>query len=171
VISRYTEWKGIQYIIPAFAEIKKSFPNATLILANAQGDYEASILSLLTKIPVQAYREIKFEEDLAALYNLFDVFIHVPVDEHVEAFGQTYVEPLVAGIPSIFTRSGIAREFITHRQNAWLVDFRNSPQIVEGAITILNDTELRTILIANGRESVKKFSLQDYLLKLENLYL
>src|SRR5690606_19968212 len=35
-ISRYIEWNGVQYIIPAFVEILKEFPHAVLLIANAR---------------------------------------------------------------------------------------------------------------------------------------
>ncbi len=170
VISRYMEWKGVQYIIPAFQKLKEQFPDAKLILANAHGDYEERIHELLQALPVDSFIEIRFEEDLAALYHLYDVFVHVPVDPHVEAFGQTYIEALISKIPSVFTLSGIAREFVTHQQNGWVVDFKSSDQIAQGIIEILTNMQLRERLIRNGETSVQQFSLDRHILALEKIY-
>ncbi|MBL0097760.1 MAG: glycosyltransferase [Bacteroidetes bacterium] len=81
----------MQYIIPAFERILKSQPK---------------------KLPSDSYIKIEFERDLFSLYSIFDYFIHAPIDPSVEAFGQVYIEALAAGIPSIFTLSGIAPDFI-----------------------------------------------------------
>ncbi len=170
VISRYVQWKGVQYIIPAFQKIRKQYPTAKLILANAYGEYEPTVKKMLRSLPPNSFVEIRFEEDLAALYRLFDVFVHVPVDRYSEAFGQTYIESLMTQTPSIFTLSGIAQEFIVHKRNAWVVDFENSDQIVEGVIKILQDDELRKTLKQQGIDSVQQFSLDPYILALENLY-
>jgi glycosyltransferase involved in cell wall biosynthesis len=170
VISRYMEWKGVQYIISAFQKILDQFPTAKLILANAHGSYENEIRKQLTSLPHQSFIEIQFEEDLAALYAMFDVFVHVPVDPTVEAFGQTYIESLASGIPSIFTLSGIAREFVSHNYNAWVVDFKNSDQIVTGVTKILLDKNYRQMLKTNGLKSLQKFSLEASVLALEKLY-
>lgn len=170
VISRYMEWKGVQYIIPAFQKLKEQFPDAKLILANAHGVYEDTIREMLQSLPGDSFIEIRFEEDLAALYHLFDVFVHVPVDPHVEAFGQTYIEALISRIPSVFTLSGIAREFVTHKHNAWVVDFKSSDQIVEGIKAILSNAGLREVLRRNGLESTQQFSLDRHILALEKLY-
>jgi glycosyltransferase involved in cell wall biosynthesis len=88
----------------------------------------------------------------------------------VEAFGQTYIEALISKIPSVFTLSGIAREFVTHQHNAWVVDFKNSDQIVEGIMEIITNKELRERLIRNGETSIQKFSLDSHILALEKLY-
>ena len=171
VIARWIEWKGIQYIIPAFKELLKDYPNALLLLANANGPYKATIEELLSGIPIDNYRIIPFEEDLFTLYHLFDIYVHSPVDAQIEAFGQTYVEALAAGIPSVFTLSGVAHEFITHEQNALVVGYRDSEAIYQGIARILEDEDLKMRLISNGVESVKRFSLDTMINSLEQLYL
>ena len=126
VIARWTHWKGLQYIIPAFAKLLESYPNAHLVLANAKGEYVNEIKNLLSQIPQEHYTEISFEKNLSALYQTFHLYVHTPINAEVEAFGQTYIEALAAGIPSIFTLSGVASEFIEHKKNALVVDFCDS---------------------------------------------
>jgi hypothetical protein len=53
----------------------------------------------------------------------------VPIDDTIEAFGQTYIEALISGVPSVFTLSGVASEFIENGKNALVVDYKNSEQI------------------------------------------
>ncbi|MEY5049228.1 MAG: hypothetical protein RLZZ175_2587 [Bacteroidota bacterium] len=172
VISRYVELKGLQYIIPAFASFLKQNPNSFLILSNASGDYKNEVNKLLQDfLPQSTYVEIKFESDLPALYKLMNTFIHVPIDETIEAFGQTYVEALASGVPSIFTLSGVANEFIVHDKNALVVDYKNSEEIKNAIIRLLNDPVLRNKLIEEGKKSSQVFDLKKYIFQLENLYL
>lgn len=171
VIARYTKWKGIQYIIPAFAKLLIRYPDAHLILANALGDYAKEIRKLLSEIPDNSYTEIIFEEDIAALYKLFDFYVHTPIDPYAEAFGQTYVEVLASGIPSIFTLSGIAHEFIKDGDNALIVPYEDSQSIYRAVVELLENNHLRSKLIENGKKSVQKFNLQNFIQKLEDLYL
>jgi glycosyltransferase involved in cell wall biosynthesis len=171
VISRYTEWKGIQFIIPAFKQLLVTYPNALLILANARGDYSGEIKSLLSDLPDDSFREIEFEEDVASLYHLFDVFVHVPIDLYSEAFGQIYVEALAAGVPSIFSMSGIAKEFIVNQQNALVVEYKNSHEIHAALVDILKNSSVRDGLVKKGRSSVSTlFELKKMILGLEALY-
>lgn len=172
VISRYVELKGLQYIIPAFAEIKKKYPEALLLLANCNGDYKTTVQTMLSEyVDESCYREIVFESDLATLYSLMDVFVHVPIDDTIEAFGQTYIEALIAGVPSVFTLSGVASEFIENGKNAIVVDYKNSEQISVAIDQILTNISLKDNLIKNGKESIfDKFSLNLYIDKLKELY-
>jgi glycosyltransferase involved in cell wall biosynthesis len=170
VIARYIELKGIQYIISAFKKISQQWPDAHLILANATGDFQGEIQSQLNQLKAGSFTEITFEDDLAALYKLFDVFVHVPIDENSEAFGQTYVEALIAGVPSVFTLSGIAKEFIIDRKNAMVVNFKDSDGIAESVTTLLKDEALRTKIVEMGKIAAQDFSLDAYIHNLQRLY-
>ncbi len=171
VIARHIEWKGIQFIIPAFREFLKAYPEACLILANASGPYHDVILGLLKDIPAKNVILIPFEEDVAALYKVFDIYVHTPIDSTCEAFGQTYVEALASGVPAIFTLSGIAAEFVKHKENALVVNFKNASQIYIALIQLWTDQPLRSKLIEQGKHSVDPlFTLSLMLKRLEELY-
>lgn len=172
VVARQTHWKGIQYIIPAFAELRKKYPEAILVLANASGDYESELDRLLKEqVPEENYLKIKYEYDTSSLYKLFDVFVHVPIDEVVEAFGQVYVEALGAGVPCVFSLSGIALDFIEDGKNALVVPHCDTAPITKAMMRILEESELRSTLISNGKKIVEeKFSLPPFYEKLGNLY-
>jgi glycosyltransferase involved in cell wall biosynthesis len=171
VISRFTEWKGVQYIIPAFKKILYDYPNAFILLANAQGDIADELYKQLSQFDSKQYGTIKFEKDLYSLYQLFDVFVHVPIDEHSEAFGQTYIEALAAGVPSVFTLSGIASEFVKDQENAIVVGYKNANEIYNGIRLILENADLKNKLIANGRNAVmKQFDVIKMINSLEALY-
>jgi glycosyltransferase involved in cell wall biosynthesis len=172
IIARWMELKGIQYIIPAFKKLLPIYPDALLILANANGPYKHQILSLLRELPEDSYLTISFEPDLFSLYQLFDIYVHTPIDSEIEAFGQTYVEALAAGIPSVFTLSGVAHEFIEHEKNALVVDYKNTDQIYSSLLRLLSDADLSRRIRNQGQKDVQKqFQLQTMIRKLEDLYL
>jgi glycosyltransferase involved in cell wall biosynthesis len=172
VIARFTELKGIQYIIPAFQNLLKLYPDALLLLFNAHGDYENEIKSQLKKLlPAENYHLIPFETDLGAAYRLMDVFIQVSIDRTIEAFGQTYIEALASGIPSIFTLSGIASDFIEDKKNALVVPYKNSDAIFDRLLEILTNQEGALLMAAQGRRDVEhNFSLKKMVHSLERLY-
>lgn len=171
VISRYIKWKGIHHIIPAFKNILNEHPNARLVLANADGPDKKYIQSLLQQeLPSKSYIEIPFENNIFALYQIFDIYIHVPINDEIEAFGQTYVEALAAGIPSVFTLSGVAKEFIKHKENALVVDYKNSDAIYEAINLLISNKKLADDLVVNGKNSIKPFKLNLFIKNLKELY-
>lgn len=166
VFARYTEWKGYQYIIPAFGRLKQKYPDLYFVFANTTGEYQATIKTLLNEhLPAESYTEIRFESDVQAFYQVLDIYVHTPIDSMVEAFGQTYVEALAAGIPSVFTLSGVANEFIVNERNALVVDYKSSEQIYQSVEKLLMDGALRARLIKNGKEDVKQFNLDSFIKK------
>lgn len=170
VIARHVEWKGIQYILPAFKNLREQFPNAVLLMANCGGPYHETLQKLIDELPTGSVVQIPFEEDIPALYALMDVYVHVPVDATCEAFGQTYVESLASGVPSVFTLSGIAVEFVEHGKNALVVPYRDEKEIAKAVQHIIVDESLREQLRRNGRESVKRFALPQMLEALQHVY-
>jgi glycosyltransferase involved in cell wall biosynthesis len=171
VISRFTEWKGVQYLIPAFKKLLSSYPDAVLLLFGADGDYKKVIDDMLESLPGKNVRVIPFEKDVAAAYKVMNIFLHVPIDDHSEAFGQIYVEALAAGVPSIFTLSGIAPDFVVDNKNALVVPFKNSEAIYEAMLKILKDENLAEKLKQEGYKTVTgKFDLSRMINQLEGLY-
>jgi glycosyltransferase involved in cell wall biosynthesis len=169
-IARYIKLKGVPFIINAFKLLHNDRSDVHLVLANARGPFADEIQTCLKELPAQSYTEIEFEDDLSALYKTFNVYVHTPINEDAESFGQTFVEALASGVPSVFTLAGVAREFIVHKTNALVVDYCDSQQIYEAIQLLLNDESLAQTLIGNGKQSVQKFSLQKMLFKLEELY-
>ncbi|MDQ3110744.1 MAG: glycosyltransferase family 4 protein [Bacteroidota bacterium] len=170
-VSRFIEWKGLQYLIPAFSEVLKKTPGAHLVLANAQGPYEAELEKLLEKLPRGSYTKVFFEQDVIALYHLFDVFVHVPVDAQAEAFGQVYIEAMAAGIPSVVTLSGIAPDFIEDNVHALVAPFRDTAMLAEKINLLLQDKELQNRLVTNAKKAIEnEFSIERMIIELERCY-
>lgn len=172
-ISRYIHWKGVQYIIPAFRRILEVHPKAVLLLANArQGANTDQITGLISKLPADSYREIEFESDVLAFYKLLDVFIHVPIDSHSEAFGRIYPECMFSGIPMVCTLSGIANDIVKHDVNALVVPYKDADSISLAVLRILADDELSKRLVDEAKATaalMMSMEKQKYLL--EKLYL
>jgi glycosyltransferase involved in cell wall biosynthesis len=157
VISRLIEWKGLQFIVPAFGKFRSLFPSAFLVIANATGPYLERLNDLLAELPGDSYRLIPFETDSAALYGCFDLLVHAPVDPHIEAFGQVYIEAMAAGLPCVVTPSGVAAEIAEHRKNAWVVEFQSISSIAEGMRELWVNPGLRKVLSEGARIASAKF--------------
>ena len=160
VVARFVELKGIHHTLAAFERLLATHPTAVLVLAGTFGAHQDWLHGLVDRLPSERVRRIHFEEDLFALYRLFDVFVHVPIAPHVEAFGQVYVEALAAGVPSIFTRSGIAHELAEDGSNCWLVEHGDVDGIAQGLRNLLDRPRLRERLVEGGLETAQNYGLE-----------
>lgn len=155
VISRFVHWKGVQYTIPAFAKLAREYPDAKLVLENSLGNYTPEIMTLLKQhLHENQYLLVKFTGNIFDLYKTFDIFAHVPINKDVEAFGQIYIESLYLGIPSVFTLSGVASEFVRDRENALVVPYCDSDAIYHAMKLIMSDDGLRKKVIQQGAKDV-----------------
>lgn len=171
MVSRFIEWKGIAFALDAIKRFRQKFPDAVLVLANARGPQSEALLRQLKDFPSESYVCIPFEEDAAALYGVFDMFVHVPVDEHVEAFGQAYIEALVCGLPCVFTRSGIAAEYFEHEVHALFVAFCDNEAIEKALERLWTDASLRERLGSAGAAFVRaNFERETMVARTQTLY-
>jgi len=172
VVARWMEWKGVQYTIEAFTQLLETHPNALLALfgGSEKGDYGKEIAAMISSIPEKNVICVSYERNVFAIYSMMDVYVHVPVNNSCEAFGQTYIEALAAKCPSVFTLSGIASEFIEHKQNALVVPFEDSKEIGLAILNFLENPILKNEIILNGSQSVLEFNFNKYINKLIQLY-
>jgi glycosyltransferase involved in cell wall biosynthesis len=135
VISRFVEWKGIEYILQAFDQVTKVKSNARLILANVdeKNDKLAQSLSRFEKGRVFVIETLI---DVPSFYQSVDVFVHTPVALDAEPAGMVYLEALASEVPSIFTVSGLARQISNLDKYAWVVDFKDPVGIASALLEI-----------------------------------
>jgi|SoiMethySBSTD1v2_1073268.scaffolds.fasta_scaffold117329_2 glycosyltransferase involved in cell wall biosynthesis len=170
-VARYIHWKGVHNTVKAFASLLEEYPNGKLVLANASGPYIGEIKTLLTTLPKENYVEIEFEPQMISLYPAFDIFVHIPVQREVEAFGMVYIEPLALGVPSVFTLSGAACEFVKDKVNALVVPYDDPSATRTAIVSILEDGALRNHIVENGRADVwNLFNAERFSAELDALY-
>jgi glycosyltransferase involved in cell wall biosynthesis len=111
VISRPYELKGLDHALPAIGDVLREHPDALAVFFNWKPTQQSPKYdAMLRELPAGQWRAVEFEPEVAELYHALDVFVHVPEDQHAEAFGLVYVEAMIAGTPSIFTASGVMHD-------------------------------------------------------------
>jgi glycosyltransferase involved in cell wall biosynthesis len=139
VISRLTEWKGVEYTATAFVRLQKEFPDSRLRIVGAFADSYSHVKGILSTVASDKYAFEKSNSNIPLFLHGLDVFVHVPVGIDDEAFGIVYIEALTSGIPCIFTQSGVLNELETPDRYAHIVAFRNSEEIYLNLKKIIQD--------------------------------
>ena len=156
VISRLTDWKGVEYIARAFKEFTYIYPNALLHITGARADSYPKIRQILEDIDSSKYIFEESNQDVPGLLKSLDVFIHTPIGMEDEAFGIVYIEALAANIPCVFTLSGILHELPQPQKHASIVPYQDWEAILGSLIEI---KERRLAFVEVPHEWLCQFSL------------
>lgn len=168
--ARWTELKGIQYILPALQRVRTDYPTLKIYLFNAKGDFKLEIERLLTDFDPAQIVCTEFERNIMAVYPHLTIFLHCPVRPTAESFGLVYIEALGSGVPSIITLSGIANDVVAANENARVVDYRSVDEIETALRQLLADKEIRAELGENAKKVASLFSLKRHTDRLLKLY-
>jgi glycosyltransferase involved in cell wall biosynthesis len=88
----------------------------------------------------------------------------------IEAFGVVFLEAMAAGVPVVGGDTGGTRELIRDGVNGCLVTPRDHRQLTGRIIQLLDDHTLRQRLIAEGRRTVRAFTVEAMLERTYLLY-
>jgi glycosyltransferase involved in cell wall biosynthesis len=88
----------------------------------------------------------------------------------IEAFGVVFLEAMASGVPVIGGAVGGTRELIKEGVNGLLVPPRDHRFLAERILSLLQNEEFRQQLIRNGRETVKRYGVEEMLQETYQLY-
>jgi glycosyltransferase involved in cell wall biosynthesis len=166
VVSRYEFWKGHEYINKAAAILKQrnKHQNIKILVFGSKGSYYDTAMQQVNELGVDDVVISKgYIDDPVALFRLFDVHLHVPVNKYVENCGINIIEGMISERPQILTKSGYAWQSAEHMKNAYVVDYENAEAIADG-ILYMKDNYSRAKQLASQAHAD---ALKDYSLKVK----
>ena len=164
VVSRYEFWKGHEFINKAAAILKErnKHQNIKILVFGSKGSYYDTAMQQVNELGVEDVVISKgYIDDPVALFRLFDVHLHVPVNKYVENCGINIIEGMISERPQILTKSGYAWQSAEHMKNAYVVDYQNSEAIADGILFMKNNYDKAKQLAAQAHvDALKDYSLQ-----------
>lgn len=156
-LSRFDSTKGLDQLIPAFADVRSRVPQVHLILA---GEGHPSIVSKIDEW-IREHGLDNYvlrpgflnDEDKAAALALTDIVVQPSYSEN---FGISVAEAMMAGVAVVVTvSSGISD--IVQRSSAGLV-VQPRRQEIAGALTrLLTDPDMRRGCAQRGRQAAERY--------------
>lgn len=170
-LSRLDPIKGLNLLLPTFAQVREQNPGVTLVLA---GDGDPAFVACLQQEAVRLgiASDILWtgflagEEKWAALADA-DVFV---LPSYSENFGVAVVEAMALGLPVVVSdQVGIHREIA--EAQAGLVVPCDIEELARALIQLIRDDRLRSWMGERGRQLAQThFSLEAVTGKLINVY-
>ena len=156
IVGRYNSAKGYNYLIDAWREVHKSYPE-WIINIFGSGEYKEKVRKQINDYGLQDVVIMNdptdniMEEYLkSSIYVMSSVF---------EGFAMVLLEAMACGLPCVsFDCPYGPRNVITDGEDGFLVDYLNSKALADKICQLIENEVLRKQMGQNGRKSVLRYS-------------
>lgn len=155
-LGRLHHKKGLDLLIPAFAQVRQAFPHARLaIVGPANDDYGDRVRGWVRERALESavvFVDFLSGPDLVQAYVDADVFV---LPSYTENFGMTVVESMACALPVVISRHvNIHHEVAA--EGAGLVTECAVDEVAQAILTLLHDPDRSRQMGENGRRAARE---------------
>ena len=166
-LGRVAEEKSIDILLNAMPSVFEKIPDAKFLIVG-DGPSKKSLEELTEKLGLQdkvIFKGVVPRDEVPKYYNIADLFVNASV---TETQGLTFIEAMASQTPIVAKYAPNLTEFIKHMHNGVLV--KHDSEFSKTIVSVLNNSELRDKLAANGFITANNYSLKEFGDKLEYVY-
>ena len=174
-VGRLSEQKGIQYLIKSIPFINKKIKNIKLLIVG-EGTHKKELMKIIKRLNLETKVEFKGalpKNKLVDYYNLADAVVMPSLAGKAGTEGQGLVllEAMACGKAVVGTNIGGIKDLIKDGENGFLVNQKDSKELADRIIRLINDSKLRKKIEKNGRMFViRNYSWQKIAKQFELVY-
>lgn len=171
-VGRLNTEKGMNYLIKAFKNIFRKYPDAQLQIAGS-GPEEESLKNLVKDLNIE--NSVKFlgyipDEKMAEFYNNIDIFALTPIRR--ESFGIAVAEAGACEKPVVVTNISGLMEVVESNKTGLIVESKNIKAIAFALIKLIEDNNLRIEFGKNARKRVlENFTEEKMINEFEKIFI
>ena len=168
-LGRIGERKGAFDLIRAFAAVPAELSAALSLTLAGDGDIDQA-RALATETGCAPRTSVPGWVSAAEVERLLQDADALLLPSRGEGMSIALLEALGAGLPVVTTTAGGAGDFLEDQRNSLLVEPGNIPAITRAICQLATDSELRERLGQEARKTATRFSIEQYMESLTNLY-
>lgn len=169
VVSRLEPIKGMDLVIPAFAEVKKYHPEVKLIVVG-DGALKSAMVNQAEELHLMDSIEWAGRQPQEKLHEWYGKMDIVLMPSRSEGFGLTAIEAMANGCVVVASRTGGLPEVVRDGEVGLLHDPESTKSLAEKTTYIINHTDLYRKMQENAKEEVKQFSFALFACFINSLY-
>ena len=149
--------KNQRMLIEAFETVRKTIPNAKLLLVGPEHD-GGNLSALVRKRGLQ--KEVLFlgwRSDVPTLLYLADVYA---ASSKSEGLGLNLIEAMACGLPVVATKNRGHKEMVVHGSTGFLVDVNDSEAMAKYVLQLHNEAQLREKLTCQAQQDIEPFGTE-----------
>jgi len=175
-VGRLVERKGVEYLIKAFKEIEKDFPDYKLHIVG-EGPLKKSLEFLSKRLGIED--KVKFlgfisDKELVKEYLTSTLFVLPAIIDSrgdTEGLGVVLIEAMYFGLPVIASSVGGISDIVKDEYNGLLVREKNIEELAIAIKRLLENGKLRNEISRNAKDFIKtRFSWEKIINDFEKLY-
>ena len=170
-VGRPVKYKRVEWALRALQGLLNEYGDDSALLQIAGAWSEQQRNGLLAELPSNVRSQVDFlghKSNLSDYYRTADLLLHPALNE---AFGRVLIEAQAFSLPVVTTRSGGAKEIVTHRVNGIAVEPDDEAGYVASVLELTKSPELRQQLAARAHEGIQNnFSLDACSAQLKHFY-
>ncbi|MFC4768601.1 glycosyltransferase family 4 protein [Effusibacillus consociatus] len=152
--ARLVPYKGQRYLLEALAELIKVRDDFVCRFAGG-GQQRAELEQITQQLNLQNHVQfLGNRNDILYLLKQADLFV---LPSLVENHSLAVMEAQLLELPVITTRVGGNTELVTHLHTGILVEPRNSQELYQAILMLMNDPDLRNKLCINSKKWARKY--------------
>ena len=166
-VGRLHKIKGVIYLLKAAQILREQHPQIKVLIVGDGPERE----NLENYVSKNNLREIVtfagFQEEVGLYLNLYDVAV---IPSLSESSGIVAFEFMYYGIPIVASKVGGLAEILEDKKTALFSEPRKANVLASKILEIIENRNLRTKLIENGKKYVRNFYIDKYIDRLNKLY-
>ena len=161
--------KGLIYLIRAFPEILKTFPDSCLLITGQGSQYETLRMEARTLGIEKNVKLTGPKLEICQIFNILDIYVLPSV---WEGLPMSLLEAMSSQRPIVATRVGGIPQAITDGESGILVPPASSSSLALAICTLLKDSSLRTRLALKARQRFEmEFTMTRMIQAHQSIYL
>ena len=170
-VGRLEKRKGLDYLLGAYAHIKKEFPNSRLIVVGPGTRLRSNYMRKVSRMKLE---DVVFTgrvsyADLPRYYQAADIFCAPATGE--ESFGIVLLEAMSAGKPIIASNISGYASVVDAGIEGLLVPPRDEVALAQAITSLFSDSILRKRMGANGRRRAGEYRWEHVAQRVLDYYL
>jgi len=159
-VTRITPRKGVRYLIEAFSQLYKKYPNLSLQIIG-EGNEKENLEKMARRLGLE--KQVNFvgllpHEKLPAYYQSAGVYV---LPSQNEGMSNCMLEALASGLPLLATNTGGTQELIEDGVNGFILRMKSAEDIAEKLEILIQNEELRKKMGKASREKAERMSWEN----------
>ncbi|HEY9791892.1 MAG TPA: glycosyltransferase family 4 protein [Candidatus Obscuribacterales bacterium] len=174
LIGRISPWKGQHIFIEAAAIVLKKRPDTRFEIIGStmfgEEDYLRGLREQIASLGLtHAVNLVGFRDDISDALSNLSIFVHASVLP--EPFGQTVLEAMAAGVPTIASDAGAIPEIVTHEETGLLVPPGDPAAMAQAILRLLDNRSFAQTIASRARQvAIERFSINMAATRMQRIY-